>query len=1093
MRLKAVLFSLLATGLAISCSLLIDTEELSTSYSPRTIEESEASAEGIAWINQQLRQNTRTGELQAGDWQEMRKSVEEYRRVQSAERATDYTWVEMGPDNIGGRTRALLAVTDDLIYAGAVSGGLWRSDDGANTWSKVEAFPSCMVGSIARTLNGTLYVGTGSKFDGGQGTGGSGFLGAGLWRSDDDGASWSIVAGTEPTPLNQSSNWNAIDALEADYAQDDKVWIGADIGFGYYEGDSDNLQMNTNGDLPAQDVLDMDMSSDGEVFLVGMGQSRVYLSTDGGDSFTQQSGNEDTDLPQGNGRCRVRVSDTDSDHAFVLYSTGGGSMGGVWYSSDGGEDWGNVWPANVDEFDPMGQNTQGIYDLALGIHPGDPTKAFVGGVTFWSVGAQEQPEQIAIAASFGGCDICVHADVHEVTFSPNGDMYIGCDGGVYKSEDGGTTFYAANRGYNVTQFYGIAHGTQGFESSFLGDGGSNEAPAIGGTQDNGTILLFGSDVFATDQEGFDVFGGDGFDCDFSQVTAGDVGVAFVTSQNGVLSRFDYNGGGGMFYDNELLDLIGNDPDGEIGTFYTCVRLYENTEDEDSQQFINLVNPYDSTIFDIDPDDDEFITFPLQTLNLNIPFEYTLEENDTLYYWDSIVRPELFLSEELGEDPLYWWLDPQVLLEVIEECETDSLPEDTVTVIDQIIPIDTCVYFDIPLDTTICWTYDYDTTYTETVVWEYFEDCTDIYHYAGDVNYDVHGQIRVQDQYTSLFAFGLAGSEGVWITREALNLNTTPDWWRVVDQAPGSGVKAIEFTKDGRHMFYSSWGGALYRLDNLHELWYVTEDPTDEDDLDNLEHSILIPQAGSAITGIAVDANDPNHVVITVGGYGTVNGGKVQESFNALDETPTWSNIWFANSDPMGRMPCYDVVIDFTDDSGATILVGTEFGIYATDDGGGTWVETNDPTDTDQSTGIDACPVFALRQQQVGLERWRHPSNSGAIYAGTHGRGIFRSDTNVFTSVEDFEEPEATADEFLLVYPNPVSETAYIDVEMPTHGDITLQVFNIRGALVATQNFQNKATGKHTVQLDARGLANGQYFVHVAAGGFEGVGKFVVIE
>jgi hypothetical protein len=381
-----------------------------------------------------------------------------------------------------------------------------------------------------------------------------------------------------------------------------------------------------------------------------------------------------------------------------------------------------------------------------------------------------------------------------------------------------------------------------------------------------------------------------------------------------------------------------------------------------------------------------------------------------------------------------------------------------------------------------------------VIFDYFEDCNTIYHYAGDVLYDIHGQIMVPDPYTSMLAFGLVGGQGIWLTRQATNLNTTPDWWEIVDVAPGSGVKAFEFTKDGKHLFYSSWGGELSRVDNLHQLWNVTEDPTDVDDLDNLVKSIVLPNAGSTITGIATDANDPNHVVITVGGYGTVNGGKVQESFNALDEDPDFTNIWFPNSNEMARMPCYDVVIDFTDESGATVMVGTEFGIYATDDGGDSWVEVNDPADPGQSTGIDACPVFTLRQQQVASERWRDPENSGAIYAGTHGRGIFRSDTNLFTSVEENENTTVDADDFMLVYPNPVSGgTAFIDVDMPIHGEIALAVFNIRGELIERQNFENKAAGKHTVQLDTRKLATGQYFVHVVAGGFEGVGKFVVID
>ena len=45
---------------------------------------------------------------------------------------------------------------------------------------------------------------------------------------------------------------------------------------------------------------------------------------------------------------------------------------------------------------------------------------------------------------------------------------------------------------------------------------------------------------------------------------------------------------------------------------------------------------------------------------------------------------------------------------------------------------------------------------------------------------------------------------------------------------------------------------------------------------------LIQTVGAAITGISVDPNNSNHVVM-VGGYGNVSSGKVQETFNALDE------------------------------------------------------------------------------------------------------------------------------------------------------------------------------------------------------------------
>ncbi|MCH7859259.1 MAG: hypothetical protein IID14_06115, partial [Candidatus Marinimicrobia bacterium] len=48
------------------------------------------------------------------------------------------TWTERGPNNIGGRTRALAidAANPTRLLAGGVSGGMWLSTDGGSSWSK---------------------------------------------------------------------------------------------------------------------------------------------------------------------------------------------------------------------------------------------------------------------------------------------------------------------------------------------------------------------------------------------------------------------------------------------------------------------------------------------------------------------------------------------------------------------------------------------------------------------------------------------------------------------------------------------------------------------------------------------------------------------------------------------------------------------------------------------------------------------------------------------------------------------------------------------------------------------------------------------
>lgn len=1092
MKFKIGLFSVLALA-AVTLITSLDSPEITSTYTPRDAVQASNSPNLTHYFNSHLKKNLETDKIEANDWMRTRNAVADHNRAYPGNRSTDFTWHEMGPDNIGGRTRAILIVDDETIFAGSVGGGLFKSTNSANNWSKVPGLPTCIIGSIAQTLNGDIYVGTGSQFEGSpSGTGFSSFLGAGLYRSSDGGETWSLVDGSEPTFMNTNSSWNFINTLEADATDPDRVWIGGDAGFGFYDAGSDQLSMNQQGgDITSADCEDIEMSADGSVMLVSSSPGRIYRSTDGGANFEQLFGAGG--LPTGMGRARVSVSDSDPNHCFVLYSTNGGAMGGVWYSSNGGANWNEVWPDQIPEFDPMGPNTQGWYDLALIQSAVDPTTAFVGGVTMWKVTSQGQPEQIAFNFGFGGFDLYVHSDIHEYEHAPNGDLYIGTDGGIFKSEDNGQTFYAANRGYNVTQFYGI--------------GISSGSPVIGGAQDNSTILLLDDGSLSTDQEGIEVYINDGIDCDISQATYQDHAVIFTTAQSGHVARFDNNGGGGQFYDDEIIAL--QDPiSGDIGPFMTCVRLFEDTEDEDSQQFVILVNPTDSTIYDPDLGDDEPVEMNLFTNNLNIPFDFTIGVDtdmygnvvDSLHYWPVIYRPEFDTTAIITEDPNYWWLDPQDITMEVDSCVVDSIPIDTVSVIDEIIELTEVIYWDttiiineepVTITDSIIVITGYDTTYMDQINFDIVEDCTTWYTYGADSVESVKEQVKITDNYTSMFSIGFNGSNGIWITRDALNMGTSPDWWKVVNNAPGGGVKAQEFSADGNHLFYSSWGGSLTRLSGLDSLWSA-------EDVDLLDQQTLLGQAGGTVTGIAPDANDPNHLVISVGGYGTVTNGKVRETWNALDDSPTWTPLWFNNGGDMSRMPIYDVVIDATDPSGQTIIVGTEFGVYTTHNAGGAngedWVQNNDPIDPAQSTGVDACPTYAVRQQQILVDKaWRAPINKGVVYIGTHGRGIYRSQHSYFVGVEDEDDLGSTLDQPLLVYPNPASETIYMDVELGAAQDINMSVYNLNGQLVLQQEKIRKGQGSHTLSMDIRSLTTGTYILLMDAGGESQIGKFVVLD
>ncbi|MEP3837980.1 MAG: PA domain-containing protein [Algibacter sp.] len=113
----------------------------------------------------------------------------------------DNLWVERGPNNVGGRTRAIMFdptdTTNETVFAGGVSGGLWKNTNISNPnseWVYVGITENLAISSITYDPNDldTFYVGTGEGFPTGSDAMTSG---NGLWKSSDAGDTWDNVFG----------------------------------------------------------------------------------------------------------------------------------------------------------------------------------------------------------------------------------------------------------------------------------------------------------------------------------------------------------------------------------------------------------------------------------------------------------------------------------------------------------------------------------------------------------------------------------------------------------------------------------------------------------------------------------------------------------------------------------------------------------------------------------------------------------------------------------------------------------------------------------------------------------------------------------
>ena len=109
-------------------------------------------------------------------------------------------WVELGPNNVGGRTRTVTWDPNDStgkkVWAGGVTGGLWYNNDitsNSSSWNKVDDFWQTL--SITKIVfdsidKKTAYVTTGESF------GTSASIGAGIWKTTNAGATWSQLSST---------------------------------------------------------------------------------------------------------------------------------------------------------------------------------------------------------------------------------------------------------------------------------------------------------------------------------------------------------------------------------------------------------------------------------------------------------------------------------------------------------------------------------------------------------------------------------------------------------------------------------------------------------------------------------------------------------------------------------------------------------------------------------------------------------------------------------------------------------------------------------------------------------------------------------
>jgi hypothetical protein len=597
MNIKTIIVGSLALGCVIGGAFFkMNTSADQAAYTPRSIQKGDVQGiAGYAEYMKMLRADPATGEIDVELVEQTRRSVIARSQLSTKKSGLGLNWNQAGPDNVGGRTRAVLVdqSNSNIVYAGSIAGGLFVSNDGALSWSPVASMQglageNLVVSCITQTDNGRIFFGTGTTFDGISGNGGSGFLGNGVYEYvPATGAVLPVATNSNALPNNSfNSTWTATNIIAH---KGNRLYVGTRSGM-YWADATGTNDANGNSSYPTSisgwtnpiesisgiletnTCQDIDVASDGSMVVCFGG--KVYTSSsDALGTFSK--------LSLSGSRISAAIAPNNPNVYYFIQADNSGKLIDMQISLDKGAAWSIIIPDGSPCIDPFVQNDctggQGKYDMAIAVDPMDWGHVIVGGVQLYEFKYTPGSNPIggswlksATLNEFSGNNIYMHADKHTIFWSNEGTVYVGHDGGVSKSIDNGGTWRTLNYGYNVTTFYDATMSADGW--------------IVGGAQDNGTQLqTFGVFGTQTPLGTVEIQGGDGFDCAFSSFGSG---IVYATSQNGSLSRSTPGGSMGTFFDNYLAGQVNAEPTQQ--PFHTVIENWENANDPLSIDSINLI-------------------------------------------------------------------------------------------------------------------------------------------------------------------------------------------------------------------------------------------------------------------------------------------------------------------------------------------------------------------------------------------------------------------------------------------------------------------------------------------------------------------------
>ena len=1029
-------------------------------------------------------------------------------RIFSLQKTSALNWVERGPANFGGRTRSVIVHpnNDDIWWAGAVGGGIWKTTDAGLSWTcKSDNMPviSVCAMDICRNQPDVLYAGTGEGFYNGDAV-----IGDGIFKSTDGGESWQQLASTA-----SNSNFRYVNRIIVD--PDDPDILLAATNSGLYRSTDGGANWTETFHLVANDrvlrvqqIIANPLRFETQFITVngrndtGTYPGGIYKSTDGGQNWRRVS-EEIVD----HGRIEMAIAEVDTNILYASPVNSDYGLLGFFRSADAGETWVNY-----------GNSTnwlsgQGWYDNALVVSPLSPDIIIVGGLDIYRVhisGASMSTTKLT--NWYTGTEYpYVHADQHALvtiqTSQNNFSVIAGNDGGVHFSDDAGSNWDERNTGYNVTQYYDA-------------DRHPSTNEFIGGTQDNGTHR---SPQNATAASAWDrVIGGDGFDCAWDKASPSVVyGTLYYTkiykSTDGGYN-FSYSNNGmpesDLFHTPLAMDPANSNKLFTAGNDNTVYWTDDAAANWHSVSISN--NSYTRCKIAVSLNNSDVVWAGATTIYINVStdggltFSQATQPEGSPHSWLTGISTHptddatAFLTiGSSGSGKIYRTQDLGSSWEDI----TNNLPD---------VPVHTVLV--MPFDTNEIWI------------------GTDIGLF---ISYDEGQTWQINNEIpaVSIRRLKIVGQEivaathgrGIWsVHRDELAQGEllAPTLYDLTVPNPNTHNLKIRFAAN------SSYDSVLVYADNqvVDRLYNI---------------SAGVDTFGNYLTG------PPQEVTAKVEGYRQTQFKTSEEKSRTIYEavqtindnfegsstffgdmsiaTPSGFNDALLNSDhpyldgstvisylgapitiKTGSVLSYNDVAVVEPGESGSVYGDNNFWDYVTveaSDDGDNWTILITPYDCRYDPAwqsaydggndgnesmlryhsVDLTAFFAL-DENIYI-RYRLYAD-----ANTHGWGWGVDDVDVTNTVSAIAGGEQPVKEFKLFanYPNPFNPATVISWQLAVSGHVELAVFNTLGQKVRTLVNEEKVAGTHSVSFDATGLASGSYFYRLVSGGKTQIRKMLLM-